>query len=124
MQTDSQTTLTNSCGTTVYEMVEITSNTEPAWIDFNPSNGVISMAPGLDVTPAIYNMALKATLSDYSAVTKVEYFTVRVRQSTDCAYDVISLGQTFSNEIYTFSQTPMPIAFDPQLTNTIDNCPR
>jgi len=60
-------------------LVEVSSNTEPAWIDFNPSNGVITMAPGLDVTPAIYNMALKATLSDYSVVTKVEYFTVRVR---------------------------------------------
>lgn len=54
-------------------------------------------------------------LDNYSNVSKTEFFNIQIVGTNDCGFDVITFGQRFEAEKYTFSKPINEMIFDPQI---------
>lgn len=63
-------------------------------------------------------------LDNYSNVSKTEFFNIQIVGTNDCGFDVITFGQRFEAESYTFSKPINEVVFDPQIQQSVANCPR
>lgn len=115
--------LYNMCGAIEVNFYVSGTTESPGYIQFVPETGLLTLRPLIGDPVGDLSIDMVVLLSDY-AVTSTQTFTVTISSTDDCAFDVISFGNNFDEETYTFTVPVNTLTFDPLVSQTVSNCPR
>ena len=106
------------------KFVTLENGDEIDFVDLDKTTGLLTLAPGIETQQGVYALKMQIYLEDYPIVIEEQAFTATVLGTDNCLFDQITFGNNIAATTYTFSNPENTLIIDPELIQSVPNCPR